>query len=138
MPMKPEIKTRWTAKLREEDRQQTQHMLRDADGAQCCLDVLNEVAIEDEVINEPVFNVEEGKYEYVYEIENEIDGELETVHEYDTLPPAVQKWAGLESADPRIKSGSGADNNLCASGWNDVKCYSFLQIADLIDADETL
>jgi hypothetical protein len=129
--MNPEIKSRWVSKLREKGRKQTRSMLRDVNGGQCCLDVLNEVAIEDEVIEAPVLYIEDGCYVY-----SNTTSYGDPYLESDVLPRAVREWAGLDSIDPEIADSNGIGSP--ASHWNDYQYKTFPQIADMIEADESL
>lgn len=122
--MNPEIKARWVAKLREEGRRQTRGRLRDASGAQCCLDVLCEVAVEDNVIDPPVLDGE--RFIYV-SAEHGRGGEF--------LPIPVRNWAGLIYCSPDVRI-NGALYGL--TELNDELSKTFSEIADFIEADEDL
>lgn len=135
MAMDKNIKARWVAKLREEGRQQTQGALRRPIGgtdkyAQCCLDVLCEVAVEDGVINPPEFDEQSQTYRYSYN-----DDGYGPYIETAVLPTPVCEWAGVGD-DPFIRDGKGASDQ--ASYLNDEYEFTFAQIADAIEADEEL
>jgi hypothetical protein len=132
MAMDKNIKARWVAKLREPGRRQTKGKLRDAEGRQCCLDVLCEVAVEDGVIDPPI---QEGEgQDYAYFLGEDEDGEL--LYEYGVLPNNVREWAGLVSYDPVLLDSDGTRRP--ASAWNDSWDKTFPEIADMIEADEEL
>lgn len=124
MAMDQTIKARWVAKLREEGRRQTKFALRDASGAQCCLDVLCEVAVEDNIIDAPKLLA--GVYEYHYVTE-----EGHGIWEEHVLPDPVWRWAGLQDNNPNVGAWAAAE-------LNDSLNYSFPEIADAIEADEEL
>lgn len=121
--MNPEIKARWTAALRSGEYEQGWGYLN-ADGKLCCLGVLCELAVKDEVI---IPCRESSRCVYY-------DGED------DVLPPSVRLWAGLpdrgENPDnPNVtvddRAVSLAELNDGENGW---ERHSFDQIADIIDA----
>lgn len=111
--MNPEHKARWIAKLREEDRCQGTGCLKDQYGAQCCLDVGTEIAVEDGIIGEPVINldgVDLDNYNYFWFDSNE-DFEDWAYHdashlwnmaEYESIPEPAWKYMGLIESNPRI------------------------------------
>jgi hypothetical protein len=124
--MNKEIKAHWIAKLREEGRRQTGGTLRDASGAQCCLGVLCEVAIEDGVIEAPTLPEGAKHYEYRYTTDEGHD-----LWEAALLPGPVWRWAGLYDSNPDVGSRA-------AAYLNDDLNYTFPEIADAIEADEEL
>ena len=119
--MNQEIKAKWVERLREPGRIQGKNMLRSVHGAQCCLDVLCEIAVENNVLPAPVFYEHGGRYEY-----EDADGEFQS----DVLPASVVDWAGLTDSDPHVSDG---DKKYCLSVLNDNHGYTFPQLADIIE-----
>lgn len=117
--MDPAIGREWVSDLRDPNRMQGTGCLRDGEGRQCCLDVLNEQFVRKGGTQPPVLN--HGVYEYFTD-----DGEIERSY----LLPAVVDWAGLGDNDPLINYG-GSFRSL--SELNDNLLLSFPQIADLIE-----
>jgi hypothetical protein len=52
--------------------------------------------------------------------------------EVDVLPNKAMRWLGIDEGDPML-IGSGADEHALATALNDIKKYSFQQIADAIE-----
>jgi hypothetical protein len=121
--MDAEIKAQWVSALRETGRRQGTGKLRDGYGAQCCLDVLCELAVKADVIDNPVLMTSLDTYIYVYD-----DGDSQR-EEWEVLPEPVMAWAEFEISDP-ILDGS------CLSCWNDDANLSFQEIADLIEGSD--
>lgn len=150
MTMKPEIKARWCAKLREDDRTQAFNMLRDATGAQCCLDVLNEIGVEDGIVPEPILNLNYYKGPaYGYETNGPLENPSADGREYNLITIEVAVYAGLidekserlifniTSQDPIVyivENGNKVQVGL--SYLNDAKRMSLKEIADVIEESE--
>lgn len=111
--MDPELKDRWTTKLRSGDYQQGKGALRRRGKGRdlfCCLGVLCEIAVEDgqvHLLEQP--EVVGGNYIY-----NEDAG---------VLPMGLEAWSGITSPDQRQE----------LMDMNDEKGKTFLEIADWID-----
>lgn len=126
--MNQEIKRLWVTALRSGEYKQAEGALKTEDGY-CCLGVLNQIRVNQQGITW------EDSLEYSYEFE---DGSCDSRnHEDEDLPPATQKWAGLESGNPDI-SFEGDWQNLAMFNDGDKKrgiiSLNFKQIADLIEA----
>lgn len=121
--MNPEIKARWTAWLRANPDKQGHGRLAD-EGKFCCLGVLCELAVADQVIGEPWYD---GRITHYGELLHSDDS---TLSSYSVLPRAVRDWAGLAASDPRVHAYTGKHP---LSYLND-NGFTFLEIADLIDA----
>jgi hypothetical protein len=113
--MNPELKGRWTAKLRSGDYLQGKGALRKRGEERdlfCCLGVLCEIAVEDgEVVRSETPEVIGWNYRYAEE------GAL--------LPIELEGWSGIASYDDRRK----------LMDLNDSKGKTFAEIADWIDAN---
>ena len=121
--MDPVIGARWVANLRDGTRTQGQGHLRDANGHQCCLDVLCEDAVNEGVISAPTQNGERYTYEY-----NSEEGFSD--YESSFLPVVVADWAGLDSADPEVVW---EEDTHALSALNDTYFMTFAEIADLVE-----
>lgn len=126
MTMNPDIKDRWTAALRSGEYPQTQGVLHrlvgdpkpactcglcEAPVGFCCLGVLCELAVADGIITS---TPNSDGIAMVYGLETGV------------LPLKVVKWAGLDSRNPTIGDAS-------LSFYNDIRKYTFDQIADLVE-----
>ncbi len=87
--MNKDIKDRWIQALRSGEYKQGQDYLRDDDKF-CCLGVLCELAVQDDVI-EPA-RQDSDSSEYYYGVDN-----MSSV-----LPVEVMEWAGLDSSNPVV------------------------------------
>lgn len=117
--MNQDIKAKWVEALRSGKYAQGMRCLRDAStDTYCCLGVLCEIAVEEGVIDEPVFSPVCDAYSY---------GDPDRRDAY-LLPPAVFRWSGLGCPSPVL------DNNEPLSGLND-NGVSFEHIADRIEAE---
>lgn len=136
--MKQEIATLWVDALRSGKYPQTTGVLEvigenDVDQVGfCCLGVLASLAVDAGVIYRSV----SGDYLVNYGTDGDVC--------MGDLPNAVQRWAGMRSADGRrdntayyqFRTGEYRDSLM---GLNDTKGYTFAQIADVIEAEyETL
>jgi hypothetical protein len=147
--MKQDIKERWVAALRSGEYKQAEGYLsaitRHDDGSlkevvgHCCLGVLCEIAVADGIIGKRVYAGSDSCMIYG------------SGSETGALPPQVQQWAGLESADPNITYthtcdeecdemctdahdlGDGQEYNRSLSNLNDDLKLDFNQIAGLIE-----
>lgn len=113
--MNAEIKAKWVAALRSGEYKQGRGCLaiRDMKGtiSHCCLGVLCELAVQENVIRKPL-----SEMHIVYAFEDKI------------LPDKVRVWAGLNSNDPWI----GGDVQALITQVND-KGVPFEHIANLIE-----
>jgi hypothetical protein len=107
--MKQEIKSIWVAALRSGEYEKGIGKLRDKDKF-CCLGVLCDMHSKE--------NSTEWKYNY-YE------------HNSIELPEIVMEWAGLEEKNPELNKTS---FNVMSLAYLNDSGYTFLQIADLIEA----
>lgn len=144
----------WVAALREPDRIQGPNRLcsirPDGTKRQCCLDVLAEVAMNNGV---PVTLAE---VPHLYGVQHQYawrnGGYTRTTTKL--LPEPVSRWAGFSSDNPLVgnqpiepyraeATGVPANGDVTASAANDILSWTFIQIADsieafygLLDADE--
>lgn len=110
------IKAEWIAELRKPELSQGTGLLRDAEGNQCCLGVLCDVAVKHGIINPPYINGIDMHYNY--------DG-------CGAFPPVtVTGWAEMSSENPSVLY-RGRETSL--SHLNDNLRLTFSQIADLIE-----
>lgn len=164
--MDQEIKRRWVERLRDPDRKQARGVLRTGDGAQCCLDVLNELGCEAGIQPYPVLKENEdynevfaGEHDhpeyFVYDDSHtDYDGKVMPFEQSLDLTHRVMTWAGLEEDNPVVHFPGGKTsspghigngqfsltylNDAYRENLEDAKGLSFLQIADIIEADEYL
>lgn len=131
--MNPDVKAQWLAALRSGDYKQVTGALKrefrrhEYDGVTevgyCCLGVLCEVAVKNDVIEPSV--PQEGYTAYwTYDGANE------------TLPDGVREWAGLADISPSVPSpyGDGGTRIQELAYLNDDQGKTFAEIADLIEA----
>jgi hypothetical protein len=117
--MNAEVKELWLKELRNPERKQARGALRKPDG-ECCLGVLCDIAVKNNVIPEPKFDGGMG----VYYFDNDGYGP-----EGGVLPVVVQRWAGVDSSLPGVHR----DGILFGlAGLNDGGA-TFAEIADLIE-----
>lgn len=121
----------WVAALRSGEFKQAQGGLKSSEGY-CCLGVLCELHRRETVAGE--WSGDASLWLTYGSRPDDPDGNA-----YG-LPKIVQKWAGLETGDPRLGSrdeddegGGGLPDTLTASGCNDDVCETFKQIADRIE-----
>lgn len=100
--MNPEVKELWIDRLESGDIPQTTSKLGTEDGARCCLGVLCDIAVENNIIGPPIVNY--GVIAYV------VGEGPDAYFESGILPPPVMKWAGLD--DPRGSFGDDTDDIL--------------------------
>lgn len=141
--MKKEIKARWVTALRGEEYQQGAGYLRTIAGKFCCLGVLCELAVADQVIQPAVPG--KGLYErYLTSLDNRYVDERDPSHAapegfgymYANLPHEVAVWAGLPDEGhgtswPAEHEFFGKDVGFAE--LNDEKHWTFGQIADAIE-----
>lgn len=121
--MNPEIKKRWTDALRSGKYEQGSSRLNLKDEQYCCLGVLCELAVEDNIVTKDFSNEITGVIKY---IENDARGESGTA-----LPPSVVwQWADLESISVEIE---GRYHRSLTEINDSMVGYNFDKIADLID-----
>jgi hypothetical protein len=128
--MNPEVKALWLAALRSGEYQQTKGKLRRTDdndnysAGYCCLGVLCDVAVKN------------GLDLKVETIDGKFSGYVEYNGNADTLPDAVQGWAGLHEGDPEVRYVDSDDDEGMSSlsGANDDLRWDFSQIADAIES----
>lgn len=143
--MNQAVKARWVAALREPGRTQGFGALRNKEGNQCCLDILCELAVADEILKPPhlVTSVDDKEI-YVYDTRGNPDKSyLNDIGEHvegHYLPIEVIEWAEL-GKDHRYPYNPdiNAPEWTCSLGEiNDYKKYDFYKIAQLIEEDEIL
>lgn len=100
--MNREIMYRWVAYLEDGTRIQGTGELRGATGAQCCLDVLCEIAVEDGIIDPPTQEFPEEEYWYRGVFDDDTPDFRHEWSETSVLPEVVWKWAGLEESNPYV------------------------------------
>lgn len=132
MPMIPEVKEKWVSGLRDPDAKQGQDILRDAEGNQCCLDILNQMCSDAGYQDQPV-QLEAGHWGY-----NDPEASpsvLEEGYQVTCLTTAAMIYAGLEDPDPEVNYKGGKYH---LSYLNDMTGLNFLEIALVIEEDDEL
>lgn len=132
MPMHADIKTDWLARLRQPERVQGYERLRNAEGAQCCLDILMEMGVEAGIQEAP--RLVDGRY---YEYANADEGPPEA----GLLTQQVIDWSGVADLDPNVDVPDTYPDyaGSCGlSGLNDSELFSFSQLADFIENDKNI
>lgn len=132
MAMDPEKKAKWVEDLRSGNFQQGKGALHSVltlgDGTQrhtfCCLGVFAEQAVAAGACER---NLCVNYYIY-FDPENPED------RDFSVLPNVIAKWAGLADTSPHVQDGGGS----ALATINDHSELTFSEIADLIEADETL
>lgn len=121
--MKPEIRTRWVTALRGSRFEQGQGKLRNEHDEYCCLGVLCQLAAEDGIIPDALWDYDTWSY----------------VGHREYLPEAVWHWAGLDRMNPfiYIPDPDYPDDpeeilESSLSEFNDTG-HSFDEIADIIE-----
>jgi len=122
--MKQDVKDRWVAALRSGEYEQATKKLRKP-GAEkdsfCCLGVLCELAVQDEVINPVIQNRHDRNYYYG--------------GQHSVLPPDVVRWAELPNDNPMVEYelfGPDRAQHYSLAELNDNGC-GFGKIADVIE-----
>jgi hypothetical protein len=110
--MNREIARRWTDRLRNRDIPQGAGCLGMPHGRRCCLGVLCDIAVEDDVIDPPRT---ESLWSFTY------------AGAHGSLPTQVTAWAGMLTREGIYD----ADCSLMADNDNGK---TFLELADIIDA----
>jgi hypothetical protein len=126
--MNQSIKRRWVEALRSGKYKQGYNVLRNRDDTLCCLGVLCEIAVEDGIIGDAVFDGDKdaGYGEYLY-------GKEEAV----TSPPStVNQWANILDDFYEVHDEEGNEKQL--ANLNDSGSYTFKMIADLIEKEDSL
>jgi hypothetical protein len=125
--MNEAVKSEWIKRLRSGDYAQTKELLRD-DKGYCCLGVLCQIAIENEVI--PDWEVTVTPEFNAYSLST-VDPENGSSHFDDsTLPWAVVKWSGLDNINPYIHEPDGYSRPISEPNDNGMP---FSEIADMIE-----
>jgi hypothetical protein len=122
--VRDDIRARWADKLRNGGLEQGQGVLRNMREEYCCLGVLCEIAVEDNIIPPPSFSTSDGYYKYGAGQEGAL------------LPTEVKDWAGLESHNPRVTTGWFSCVTLASLNDNDGATFN--QIAAWIEGDPEL
>lgn len=115
-----EVIRKWVQALRSGEYKQGKDMLKGSDGCFCCLGVLCDLAVKEDVIA----SRETDKDGYTFfGRENE---------EY-VLPSDVVDWVGLDSDNPDISDTNGKRDAI--TFWNDTVGKSFIELADMIEKE---
>lgn len=126
--MNPEVKAKWIEALRSGKYKQGEEVLHyktpEGDHKYCCLGVLCDIAVEEDVIS-PGVETREYQGEFAYGSEGD----------RATLPVEVMKWSGLTHFNPIVDGVRLAEYN---DGNNyisepPVRKHNFREIADLIE-----
>lgn len=123
--MNPEIKAKWVAALRSGEYEQGRGSLL-RDGKHCCLGVLCEIAVQENVITKATYDTPENslpEFQSSVTVFDEGPGE-----QFSVLPEKVIDWAGLDGGNPIVDDGK---SNLAS--LNDNAGLSFDEIADVIE-----
>lgn len=132
--MNPEVKAKWVAALRSGKYDQGRGQLRSPDGYFCCLGVLCELAVAENVTNLIKVNQDYPDYLvgsfFAYYYGEQKDQEVP--------PIEVRKWAGFnhnELPDLRVddEEAYGGESMTEIVTLNDEEGYTFEQLADLIE-----
>lgn len=121
------VKAKWLEALRSGEYEQTTGALRSTNGY-CCLGVLCEVAVKNDVIPEGVAADEDVEVTTYYYAEAG-----------SWLPDVVAQWAGLDEGDPGVDLDNAADDHYegekhyTLSSLNDLYGYDFEMIAGVIE-----
>jgi len=119
--MKRDIAERWVAKLRDPAVRQGRSMLGNVNGLRCCLGVLCDIAVEDDVINPPEPSLAAGRDDPMLRYDTETS----------LLPESVVEWAGMRSKGGRYPAPSCyMDNALFQDNDNGM---TFAEIASIIE-----
>lgn len=121
--MREDIRARWVDRLRNGGLEQGRGVLRNLKDEYCCLGVLCEIAVDDGVIPPGYKDISDGYFRYG----EQADGGL--------LPIEIRHWSGIDSANPRVETGSGS---YTLSSLNDTEQANFTQIAMWIEGDPEL
>lgn len=116
-----EVRNEWSSRLRSGKWKQTRHMLNRYNEGYCCLGVLCEFALEEGIITKP-----DQKGTYI--------PYRDDIRSWDvSLPPAVQKWAGLCGNNGEFLDINTKKPNSLALMNDDWAPFS--KIADIIDSE---
>jgi hypothetical protein len=129
--MNADIKADWLVRLRQPERVQGYDRLKDAEGRQCCLDILMEMGVEAGIQEPP--KLADGRY---YEYPNSSGPD-----EAGLLTRQVIDWSGVSDLDPSVGVPDEYPDyaGSCGlSGLNDSGIFSFTKIADLIEKDKNI
>lgn len=130
--MNKEIAKIWTKALRSGKYKQGICALRTDDNKYCCLGVLCDLYDKDRKskkkksikIFKPKYNGNKDKVCYLYG------------NEYDFLPPAVRKWAGMKSKNGSLElDGSHVDLSILNDGESYLGRKNFKEIANIIETN---
>lgn len=118
--MNPDIKNLWLTALRSGDFRQGKRKLRSSNDDYCCLGVLCELAVQNNVIPAPQLSPNNDRYVY--------DGSG------GILPDSVKEWAELDSNSPMVTaSTSGVYNVRNTLAYFNDDDVPFTEIADIIE-----
>lgn len=114
--MDSRIKEIWIDRLENGDIRQVGGSLGNADGSRCCLGVLCDIAVEENVIGAPSVS----------------DDRLIYGNQIAVLPQSVQDWAGLDSPNGGYKLNTQNDMSDGALSFDNDCGKSFQEIANTI------
>jgi hypothetical protein len=120
--MNPDVKQRWVSALKSGEYQQTKNQLRNSEGF-CCLGVLCELYRQENQTAQWIPGFGDNLRFYLTDKEHSVS---------TSIPFCVQEWAELPASDPMIGTEPGIERSLV--DLNDTVGYSFIQIADAIEA----
>lgn len=132
--MNPEVKAKWVAALRSGKYDQGRGQLRSPDGYFCCLGVLCELAVAENVTT--LIKVEQNNPDYL--VGSHFDYYYGKTKNQEVPPIEVREWAGFirnEIPDLRVddEEAYGGESMTEIVTLNDEECYTFEQLADLIE-----
>jgi hypothetical protein len=118
-----DIKRRWVEALRSGRYPQHQEVLNQPGKGFCCLGVLCEIAVEDDILVRKTYH----DRSYIGYVQPDEEGEVAT----HILTNAIIRWAGLSHLNSETTTKNGKTKSLTA--WNDSGEASFNEIADMIE-----
>lgn len=126
--MKEDIKNKWVAALRSGEYNQTDGVLKNANG-HCCLGVLCEIYIKEN--NNASFVKDDQKNADFFHF---VPEEHNTPTDYEVLPKVVQRWAGIKTPCGQYSDETSVASKRELTKDNDED-KSFETIADIIEKE---
>ena len=114
--MNPQVREKWTTRLRSGQDEQGTARLHQVTGEKCCLGVLCEIAFEEGVVPRVT---REDEIAYGQEVR------------FNTLPQEVIEWAGIRSEIGHLRNP--VDGWFTLVALNDSAGWDFQRIADVIE-----
>lgn len=121
--MNDAVRELWKAALISGDYEQGRGVLRNTENRYCCLGVLCDLYIKETGKGRWVAHL--GHVGYIFRDNDDFDSNS------SVLTSSIGKWAGLESADPKVLCSDGEHRRL--SVLNDDRGATFSEIAELLD-----